>query len=353
MAAAKRVSFASYNLFNLNLPNLPMYRNTEGWDTETYNRKVEWSSDIVKTLDSDVWGFQELWHREALEDVFAKARLKSAYDLVIPRGTTGQGIVCAAAIRKGLLTGTPEWIVDFPENMKLQSGGDDEQTSQIDVNVSTFSRPVLRFEVKPRSNGKAIVVFVAHLKSKLPTALYKGHPWYKKSIHGDHSTALGAAISTIRRTAEAAALRWLMTEEMKKSTTPVVVLGDLNDAQHSNTLNILTEQPGYLFGSSTGGSDNGLYTASTLQEYRSLRDVYYTHIFKNKHESLDHILVSEQFYDHSTKREWRFVNMDIYNDHLNDDDHKVSGTGDHGIVKATFQYSKAKIIKKKKRASVT
>ena len=40
MAAAKRVSFASYNLFNLNLPNLPMYRNTEGWDTETYNRKV-------------------------------------------------------------------------------------------------------------------------------------------------------------------------------------------------------------------------------------------------------------------------------------------------------------------------
>ena len=65
---------------------------------------------------------------------------------------------------------------------------------------------------------------------------------------------------------------------MKDTDTPVIVLGDVNDGQSSNTVNILTEQPRYLVGESRGGADNGLYTAQTLQEYRDSRDVYYTHV---------------------------------------------------------------------------
>ncbi|MBX2884423.1 MAG: endonuclease/exonuclease/phosphatase family protein [Granulosicoccus sp.] len=348
----KRVSFATYNLLNFNLPNKGMY-GKPGWDTDTYQRKVDWSADILKKVDADVWGFQELWHREAFEDVFARARLRSAYELLVPRGTAGSGIVCAGAVRKGLLVGEPQWIVNFPDNFVLRADGDDEQTCEINVDICSFSRPILRFEVKPRSGGKRIVVFVAHLKSKSPTRVYK-ESWYSKPVHGKHAMAIGAALSTIRRTAEAAALRWLLSEEAKDTSTPVVVLGDLNDGQHSNTLNILTEQPGYLFGDSKGGVDNGLYTVGTLQEYRSLRDIYYTHIYKRKRESLDHILVSEQFYDNSRERLWRFDEMCIYNDHLNDDDHGETGTSDHGIVKATFQYSRAKSkTKRSKKKSVS
>ena len=343
--ASKTISFATYNLFNLNLPNKKMY-GRDGWDSKEYQRKVEWSADSLKFIDSDVWGFQELWHRDALEDIFAKARLKSSYELLIPRGTVGAGIICAGAVRKDMLVGEPEWVIDFPNDLVLKAKGDDEQTCDIEINVSAFSRPVLRFSIKPKANGKPIVIYVAHLKSKLPTRVTK-EDWYKKSIHGNHQSAVGAALATVRRTAEATALRWLLTEDMKKTDASVVVLGDLNDGQHSNTLNILSEQPGYLFGDSKGGADNGLYTVGTLQEYRSLRDVYYTHIFKNKRESLDHILVSEQFYDNSRKRLWKFKDMGIYNDHLNDGNHKETGTSDHGIVKATFSYSKAKQIKKK------
>ena len=347
---AKRVSFATYNLLNVNLPNKTMY-GRPGWDIETYNRKVEWSSELLKAVDADVWGFQELWHREAFEAIFAKARLKSAYDLIVPTGTTGGGIVCAGAARKGLLESDPEWIVDFPDDLVLRAGGDDDQTCDIAVDICSFSRLVLRFEVKPRTAGKRIVVYVAHLKSKLPTKVFR-EDWYEKSTHSKHATAIGAALSTVRRTAEAAALRFLLTEEMKKTDTPVIVLGDLNDGQHSNTLNILTEQPGFLFGDSKGGADNGLYTTGTLQEYRSLRDVYYTHIHNKKHESLDHILVSEQFYDNSKKRLWEFKDMSVYNDHLNDDDYKEAGKSDHGIVKATFEFNRAPQMKKRSKKKV-
>ena len=70
--------------------------------------------------------------------------------------------------------------------------------------------------------------------------------------------------------------------------------------------------------------------------------MYYTHIFNNSRESLDHILVSQEFYDNSRKRIWAFDGMQVVNDHLNEDNHKEAGTSDHGIVKATFKYQPAK-----------
>ena len=111
--------------------------------------------------------------------------------------------------------------------------------------------------------------------------------WFKasKATYSKHATALGAALSTIRRTAEAAALRYLLTEQMKNNDTPVIVLGDINDGQHNNTANILTEQPQYLVGDSVGGGDVALYTAQTLQEYRDTRDVYYTYVHQDIRES--------------------------------------------------------------------
>jgi endonuclease/exonuclease/phosphatase family metal-dependent hydrolase len=318
---------------------MPLYHG-KAWTAAQYNAKRDWTAGIVKQMDVDVWGFQELWHYDSLKDVFNSAGLLAKYKLLAPQNHKGK-IICAGAVRKDWLVGDPEWIEDFPEEFMMESGGDDDQTPAIDVKVKSFSRPVLHFQIKPREDGKKISVYVCHLKSKLPTKIYK-EKWYKKATHSKHSEALGSAIATIRRTVESAALRLILTEEMKDNDQPVVVIGDCNDNQHSNTLNILGGQPNYLQGLSKGGGDTDLYTVGTLQEYRSLRDVYYTHIHQNMRESLDHILVSQEFYDNSRRRIWAFKGMELVNDHLNDDDHKTTGTSDHGIVKATFEYNPAK-----------
>jgi endonuclease/exonuclease/phosphatase family metal-dependent hydrolase len=344
MARRTRVTFASCNLFNINIPGLSVYSDRDGWVQEAYDKKVAWTGQMINTVDADVWGFQELWHARALEDVFNAAKLEDKHTLLIPPAHAGESIVCAGAVREDILDSEPEWIHNFPEKFKLDSGGDDPQTGGIAVSIQSFSRPVLHFCVKPRANGKTISVYVAHFKSKAPSKLFLEN-WYRsdKSYYSRHSSALGVAVSTIRRTAEAAALRMILTEEMKGNEKPVVLLGDLNDSQHSNTINILTGQPNYLLsGLSKGGSDTALYTAGTLQEYRSLRDVYYTHIYQNVRESLDHILVSQEFYDNSRKRIWAFKGMELFNDHLNADNHKEDGTSDHGIVCATFEYRPAK-----------
>jgi endonuclease/exonuclease/phosphatase family metal-dependent hydrolase len=338
----KQLSIATFNLYNLNEPGLPVYTDTDGWSDEEYKLKIAWTAHQIGLMRPDVFGFQELWHSDALRRALDDSGLEDDYDLLAPPNAAGQRIVCAALVRKGLLEGAPEWIGKFPDGFVLRSSGEDAQTPAIEVGIDGFSRPVLHFTIRPRNDRPAVHVFVCHLKSKAPTRLER-ETWYKadKDTYGKHATALGAALATIRRTAEAAALRFHLTEMMKGNDTPVIVLGDINDGQHSNTANILTEQPRYLMGDSKGGGDAALYTAQTLQEYRDTRDVYYTHVHQGMRESLDHILVSREFYDHSANRVWLFDGMLVNNDHLNFEDHKADGTNDHGIIRAAFKYRPA------------
>lgn len=338
----KQLSIATFNLYNLNEPGLPVYTDTDGWSQAEYDLKIRWTAWHIQLHRPDVFGFQELWHADSLRHALAEAKLENDYDLVVPPNASGKRIVCAALVKKGLLESAPEWISKFPEGFVLKSSGDDPQTPAISVGITGFSRPVLHFTIRPREDRPAVHVFVCHLKSKAPTKVF-AEPWYKadKDTYGKHATALGSALATVRRTAEAAALRFHLTELMKDNDTPVIVLGDINDSQHSNTANILTEQPRYLMGDSKGGGDVALYTAQTLQEFRDTRDVYYTHVHQGMRESLDHILVSREFYDHSENRLWLFDGMVVYNDHLNAEDHKADGTNDHGIIRATFKYKPA------------
>ncbi len=338
----EKFAVATFNMYNLQLPGLSMNPGQRPWTEEEFELKVDWTSRQLVAADADIIGILELWHQEALARVLERHGLCVVYD-VLAEPAGGTKIICAALVRKGLLRGEPQWINAFPEAVRLQStGAHDPQAPDIGVNLDRFSRPVLRFQVALREEPPLSEVFVAHLKSKLPTRV-DGEPWFEadRDTFKPHALALGAGISTIRRTAEAVALRVLLTGVMKGTTTPVLVVGDLNDGQHSNTINILTEQPNYLVGVSRGGVDTGLYTAQTLQEYRDTRDVYYTHVHDDLRESLDHILVSEQFYDSSYRRLWLFDGLTINNDHLNSEDHRETGTGDHGIVCVRFKYQPA------------
>lgn len=337
----KKFSVATFNLFNLNEPGFPMYNGTQGWSPEQYKRKIAWTAHQIDLLNADVMAFQELWHADSLTRAFNQSSMSGGYQLLVPPEATGKKIICASAVRQEIPVESVEWIEDFPESFVLSSTGGDVQTPAISVAIKGFSRPVLHARLKLHPNESPVHLFVCHFKSKGPTELWR-EPWYDKAVHGMHQNALGAAVSTIRRTAEAAAMRVILNLLMKNTDEPVIVMGDINDGQGSNTQNILTEQPGYLFGDSTGGSDAALYSAQIMQEFRDTRDVIYTYSYKGMKESLDHILFSQEFYDQSKKRRWMFDGLFVNNDHLNQDDHKESGTNDHGIIKASFIYRPVK-----------
>lgn len=226
-------------------------------------------------------------------------------------------------------------LKEFPAGFRLTKRGGrnrDPEDNEIDVKISKFSRTILKLTVEhaTATTTPAIKVFATHLKAKLPTGLDKE----EKPKLTPHKDAVGGAISTIRRTAEAAALRVYLNKLTRGTETPVVVMGDFNDSLLSNTLAILTGQPSYLLSRRLGGSDLALYSTGMLNQLRSFRDTSYTHEFKNVQETLDHVLVSEQFYDNSRKSYWTFDGLRVWNDHLEEHSSKTS---DHGIVRASFR----------------
>ncbi len=338
------ISIATMNLLNLALPGQVTHNSSAPLDQATYDKKLKWTAAKLNEIDADLIGFQEVWSREALVACFKEAKLDQKYTLIARDGPPGL-VQVAAAVAKKFKVKTPEanaWIDNFPPEFRLIKRPPDagEQLNTMEVKISQFSRPVLALDIELETNLK-LRFFVIHLKSKLKMNL-DGEEFGNPAIK-PHSLALGEALSTIRRTAEVAALRVWLNKELTGTHVPLVVVGDLNDGHLSTTAAILSAQPPYkLFkASSTGskpskGGDVGLYSAQTLQQYRSLRDVYYTYDHSNVMESLDHVFVSEEFYEHSPNHVWTFRELRILNDHVHFRKATDKVISDHGIVVVKF-----------------
>ena len=352
------LSFATFNLLNLQVPGGLTYSNAPRFPDDAdgrraYEEKIRWTGEHIRLLDAEVIAFQELWAREALEAAFAAAGLADDYDLVA-RDAPGIGRPqVALAVRKDrngasqLMPGA-DWIENFPKDFHFDKLREtDGAEEEITVTINAFSRPVLHAVIQAegtRPKPPAVSVYAAHLKSKGPARLSFANP--RPVALREYPEITKSAVAHIRRVMEAGALRAMLDGVMKseddRAISPVVLLGDLNDDTLSVTNELISDQPTYrVIEKSRAGltSDKGLYSVERLQQFRSMRHVYYTHIFQHKRESLDHILVSEEFYDHSRKRHWSFREMEIYTDHLNRESFEEEGASDHGLVRAYFDWN--------------
>ncbi len=365
----RNITFASFNLHNLQLPGGPMYPQSRPYTDAEYAEKIWWQADRLRALNADVVAFQEVWSADALREMIRTAAMEDDYDLAFIREGDWDGVAVACAVRKPWEILATTRHKAFPGSMRLAkrkrsmenireeppladaevSAEDDDafvpsqEDERVQVDIDEFSRSVLQVTIghsrATRPSVPPMEVFCAHLKSKLATPL--DNEEYRNPAIQPHRAALGTALSTIRRIAEATALRIILTETMKDNDRPVAVLGDLNDSEHSNTLAILTGQPSFRVVATSRAAkrdDDGLYSAVALQKLRSLGDVYYTHEYRNVREVIDHIMVSEQFYDWSDNRLWSFQEQRYYNDHVPVETRTAT---DHGLVRAEFRWAPA------------
>lgn len=318
------VSFASFNLYNFQIEGGKTYHG-KIVKKQDYLDKLAWTSHMLTKVNADIYAFQELWSWKCLEAAFKDANLFNDYNLVYLSGGADpkwRGIAVAMAIRKGWAINSKAIIKDFPFQSIVKIDEGDDEDDEIDLKIKRFSRSIINLELE--KDTKKINVYAVHLKAKLPSTV--------KTIASEHKKAIGGAISTIRRTAEAAALRWFLTDSMKNTNMPTVVMGDFNDDPRSNTLAIITEQPSMTI-SSTGG-DTSLYSTLQLQQLQSFRDVLYTHDYNRLKDTLDHVLVSKEFFQHATNAIWKHEDTRIWNDYIEDDE---DASSDHGIIKSSFK----------------
>jgi endonuclease/exonuclease/phosphatase family metal-dependent hydrolase len=324
----KHIKVGTFNLYNLALPGERYYNRT--CRHNDFTRKVEWSASQLNRMDADIIGFQEVFHQEALQQVLdATGRYEGAE--IVMSARKGEGPAVAMASRFEVMEYTV--YTDFPVNSRLEF-------DDVYLPLTEFSRPVLsaRVQLLP---GLYVTVFVVHLKSKRPKVRDGADP------HDPRERALGHARSLMIRAAEATALRYLLLDVLKDTDDPVIIMGDFNDAEGAVTSKIMGGSPPWRRLPTEVKReiwDVLLYNVKDIQARQSYHDVYYTHLHNGHYDSLDHILVSQEFVRQNPARLGFVEYVKVFNDHLIDEtlsnDRVPLWESDHGQVITTIQLEK-------------
>jgi predicted extracellular nuclease len=320
----KEFKVGTFNLLNLALPEQVFYERNK-YNQAEYNRKTNWIAQQLDNMQADIVGFQEVWHENALSQALAKTnKLNQAYVVVSPQ--TGHTPSVGIASRFPILS--HRVIQDFPETWQVEG---------IEMPITAFSRAVLQADIKINEN-LIITFFVAHLKSKRPD-LDKN-----ESRDNPVHKARGEARSSIRRLAEAVALRTVIMNKLENRDSPVIVMGDLNDGNMAVSTQIISNEPPFRKWPIDVRKriwDVLLYHAKDIQSRRSYHDVYFTHIHNGHYEALDHIMVSQELVTENQHSIGRVGYVSVFNDHLIDEtlseDEIPNWQSDHGQVVASIE----------------
>lgn len=318
------IKIGTFNLLNLALPDERYYNRR--YSKDDFERKVNWISSQLIRMNADIVGFQEVFHLPALEQVVAASGMYQSASICMS-DRNGDGPAVALVSKFEVLE--HDVFTDFPEQAILEVDG-------TQVPITRFSRPVLRAKVR-LADDLVANVFVVHLKSKRPKVPDDQNP------HDPRESAKGEARSLIIRAAETTALRHILIDTLQGTNYPVIMMGDFNDDGGAVTSRILcgaepfrnlpTEAKQKLW-------DVHMYNVKDIQARQSYRDVYYTHLHNGHYDSLDHILVSQEFVRQNPQRLGFVEYVKNFNDHLIDDtlsdDRVPFWQSDHGQVVASI-----------------
>jgi endonuclease/exonuclease/phosphatase family metal-dependent hydrolase len=324
--ANKRFRIGTFNLYNLARPDTKFYGGIR-YTGEQYQAKTNWVAEQLRRIDGDIVGFQEIFDATAFRETLAQSAVYQDATVIVG-DTDGHKPVVGLASRLPVLE--YEFIPGFPQEAYLE-------INDMHVPCGCFSRSILFARIELRKQLETLF-FVVHLKSKNPIIRDKALE------HDPVERAIGKAKSLVVRTAEATALRCILLDKLRGNDNPVIVVGDTNDTGTAVTSEIITGSPPWRnlrYEQKLRLWDVLLYNVKDIQARQSYRDAYYTHIHNGHYESLDHILVSQEFVHQNPKRLGEIEYVSVLNDHLIDDtlsDNKVPiWQSDHGQVVVTIR----------------
>ncbi|MGI4850172.1 MAG: endonuclease/exonuclease/phosphatase family protein [Janthinobacterium lividum] len=332
-AAAAILRFATFNVLNLALPGLRFYDNIEPHSAEEYDAKLTWLAQQLDRLDADVVALQEIFSQEAVPQVLARTRLyRNAVHVGHEPAPRDGKLTPAVALISRLPVTRVQHISELPGKLAVP-------LPEMPETMTHFTRPILHAEIELLP-GKALQLFVVHLKSKRPD--------YRNGVAEDDRFQLGAAVlrSLIKRATEALGLRYLLSDAMAGRRVPVMVMGDFNDVASAVSTQLVMglgglggmggmgtqKSPGSTGRAGNGSSliDERLFDSYRIQTRRDpLRDVGFTHVHEGIYETIDHVLVSEDFNPASKLAIGEVLDVTYVNDHVTLASPEAS---DHGAV---------------------
>jgi predicted extracellular nuclease len=331
------LTVATTNVLNLANPGRTFYANQDTYSQNEFERKIDWLGGRIAALNADVLAVQEVWDEAAIKTAVSRSGLRystvavpgaenheksngeSNHSLSGAQNTPRVGIVTRLEVEK------LESFSEFPPALRLQIPGVGEHAK--------FERPPLLATLRMK-HGQVVHVLTAHLKSKRPKFLQdaKGEPLEDRE--DEKITALATLRSLMMRGAEAAAMRHIVVDVLRRTHEPLIVMGDFNDSPHSVTTQIIAATGEVAY--DKGARDAALWNAYEVQGEMALkRDVAYSHVHQGSPEVLDQIFVSEEFLPRSRFSIGDVRRVDYFNDHLQEG--KDRSRSDHGFVRAVLR----------------
>ncbi len=323
------LTVATANVLNLANPGRTFYANQDTYSQNEFDRKIDWLGGRIAALNADILMVQEVWDEAAIKAAVSRSGLRYS-TVAVPgaenddknngaQNTPHVGIVTRLEVEK------LQSFSEFPPELRIQVPGLGEH--------GKFERPPLLATLRMK-HGQVVNVLTAHLKSKRPKFLQdaKGEPLEDRE--DEKTTALATLRSLMMRGAEAAAMRHIVIDVLKRTHEPLIVMGDFNDGPHSVTTQIIAATNEVAF--DKGARDAALWNAYEVQGEMALkRDVAYSHVHQGFPEVLDQIFVSEEFLPRSRFSIGDVRRVDYFNDHLQEG--RDRSRSDHGFVRAVMR----------------
>jgi endonuclease/exonuclease/phosphatase family metal-dependent hydrolase len=315
---------ATCNTLNLAAPGHRYYDNAEPYDAAEYERKTTWLGAQIARLGADVLGLQEVWDESALRDVVARSGLH--YSTVLaPGAEAGATGTPRVALVTRLALDNIESITDFAVR-------DIVQVPELD-DYKRFERPVLHARLRT-TRGQVVHVLVVHLKSKRPKILQDSNGHALEDVDDPLVVARATLRSLLMRGAEAAALRGIVVSLLRRTSEPLLLLGDMNDGPQSVTSQLIAATQAVAY--DRQARDTALWHAWDVATEPALRrHMAYSHVFQGWPELLDQIWVSEEFVATSRFALGDVRRVDVFNDHLHES--RERWRSDHGFVRALLR----------------
>lgn len=318
------LTVASCNLLNLALPGRAFYPNQEPYGMAEHERKLDWIGQMLRRLNADVAGVQEVWDEAALKAAVARSGLQSMQALAPGAETGAEGTP-----RVGLVT---RLKVEAVRSLAEFGPGESVIVPEVGEHAR-FERPVLHAMLRTK-RGQRLHVLVAHLKSKRPKFLQDAEGRALEDRDDPRVAARASLRSMIMRGAESAALRARVIELIHRTRDPLVLLGDMNDGPHSVTSQLIAATQAVAY--DRQARDVALFHALDVQTEPALRrDLAYSHVFQGWPELLDQIWVSEEWVGSSRFALGDVRRVEVFNDHLHEGRDRTRS--DHGFVRALLR----------------
>lgn len=269
------VTVATWNVENFFAPGTQFGPGTQA----VFERKVALLASTIATAGVDVLALQEVGDLEAFDALLA----------ALGPGWTGQlstHFDPSHAIRVGFAARVP--VTTVSEFVAIPDQLQGVPTNDTGAPLTEMGRGALRIRISEAAGDVDLVS--VHLKSKLLS-----FPGGRFQPHDEAERARYAAYALLRRTAEAAAVRYFANELLDGAgaTRKLFVMGDFNDGVDAATTQIVNGPPGSEIGAG-GENQPDAGDGSRLLNLAPLipPDKRFSRIYRGNRELIDHIFVS-------------------------------------------------------------